>query len=301
MARIRSVHPGLWTDEAFVSLSPMARLLWVGLWCESDDGGAFAWKPTTIKMRVLPADHADVTALLAELEAANLIRRYEAGGTTYGLVRNFCKFQRPKKPSRQHPVPDWWGTYVGSKGGGSEPDPDNGAAVPPQGGTESASSGPSSPPVPHQFPTGTEIGPQMEDGGGRSKNRGERDSTRPREIDVPPPVQQSGFTDSGLPIVVDATTGRRYVPTTNPAWPDGIPLAPFRNGGMELKRQLALEAEARGGGLRVIDGGASETDFSRPPDALGRGSRGGGSPIVLHGPENRPSVEVRQIGTRGLP
>lgn len=42
MSRIRSIHPGLWTDEAFVSLSPMARLFLMGLWNECDDMGSFA-------------------------------------------------------------------------------------------------------------------------------------------------------------------------------------------------------------------------------------------------------------------
>ena len=32
MARIRSIHPGIWTDEAFVELSALARLLYIGLW-----------------------------------------------------------------------------------------------------------------------------------------------------------------------------------------------------------------------------------------------------------------------------
>lgn len=32
MARIRSVHPGLYTDEAFMTLSMAARVLIVGLW-----------------------------------------------------------------------------------------------------------------------------------------------------------------------------------------------------------------------------------------------------------------------------
>ena len=45
MARIRSVHPGLWTDEAFVSVSMTARLLAIGLWNQCDDQGAFEWKP----------------------------------------------------------------------------------------------------------------------------------------------------------------------------------------------------------------------------------------------------------------
>jgi hypothetical protein len=48
MSRIRSVHPGLWTDEAFVELSFPARMLLMGIWTECDDGGAFVWRPLTL-------------------------------------------------------------------------------------------------------------------------------------------------------------------------------------------------------------------------------------------------------------
>ena len=58
MARIRSLHPGQWTDEAFVAVSPLARLLALGLRNEADDEGVFPWKPVTLRMRLLPADNA---------------------------------------------------------------------------------------------------------------------------------------------------------------------------------------------------------------------------------------------------
>ena len=70
MARIRSIHPGLWTDEAFVSLTPYSRLLFMGIWTECDDMGSFEWSPLKLKMRLLPADNIDAGELLAELEAA---------------------------------------------------------------------------------------------------------------------------------------------------------------------------------------------------------------------------------------
>jgi len=98
MARIRSIHPGLFTDEAFVGLSMPARVLLLGLWTEADDQGVFDWKPVTIKMRLLPADNMDVTALLLELERADVVKRFDQEGKTFGAIRNFCKFQKPKTP-----------------------------------------------------------------------------------------------------------------------------------------------------------------------------------------------------------
>lgn len=162
MARIRSVHPGLFTDEAFVSVSPLARLLHIGLWTEADDQGLFEWKPITIKMRLLPVDNADVSTLLAELEAANMIRRYEHDGRQFGAVRNFCRFQRPKKPNAVHPMPAEFRTYVALSAASSEP-----AAPKPIVGGEPAND--YAPPVPPK----EEITPQMEDGGWREEGKEE--------------------------------------------------------------------------------------------------------------------------------
>lgn len=139
MPRIRSVHPGLWTDERFASVSPLARLLFVGIWTECDDAGSFEWSPIKLKMRLLPADNADAVLLLEELEAAGSVLRYEVDGRQFGAVRNFVKYQRPKKPNSLYPQTTEVRNYCGHKG--EE--------------------------VPNQFPTGGEKAPQMEDGGGR--------------------------------------------------------------------------------------------------------------------------------------
>lgn len=103
MSRIRSIHPGLWTDERFVVASPMARLLFMGIWNECDDLGSFEWSPLKLKMRLLPADAVDASALLEEIESSGSIMRYTVGDKTYGAVRNFCQYQRPKKPVSHHP------------------------------------------------------------------------------------------------------------------------------------------------------------------------------------------------------
>lgn len=145
MARIRSIHPGQWTDEAFVAVSPLARLLALGLRNEADDEGVFPWKPLTLKMRLLPADNADVAVLLAELEAANIVRKYEVDGVHYGAIRNFYLFQRPKFPKLTHPRLPWVPAYCGHKKG----------LVPQDDGSGSE-------PMTERFGTDAEIAPQME-------------------------------------------------------------------------------------------------------------------------------------------
>ena len=105
MARIRSVHPGIYTDEAAASVSIAARWLLTGLWVNADDGGGFAWKPVTLKMSIFPGDNVDVSPLLDELERQNIIKKYEFEGRQYGAIRNFGQFQSPRKPNRTNPMP----------------------------------------------------------------------------------------------------------------------------------------------------------------------------------------------------
>lgn len=124
MSRIRSTHPGVWTDERFVSVSAFARLLFMGIWNECDDYGSFEWSPLKLKMRLLPADAVDAVALMAELAEAGSIVRYEIGDKAYGAVRNFCQYQRPKKPTHVHPqtaeVGEWVNIEARSTRDGSE-------------------------------------------------------------------------------------------------------------------------------------------------------------------------------------
>lgn len=159
MARIRSIHPSFFTDEAVVSCGPLARILYVGLWTDADDQGLFEWKPLQIKMRLLPGDNADAGALLDELTDAGLIAELTAGGKRLGAIRDFRAYQRPKKPNAVHVLPVEWRTFVGLGDASSEEVPsedDN-----------------SSEPVGNQFGTGSEKPSQMEDGGedeGKRKN-----------------------------------------------------------------------------------------------------------------------------------
>lgn len=149
MARIRSLHPGQWTDEDFVELSPFARLLCLALRNEADDYGCFEWKPKRIKMRIFPADNVEIDDLLAELVEFDHIKQYSMDGKKYGAIRNFCKYQRPKKPTSFCPNNNDIAIFVGS-----EPHPPSGDDIPE--------------PVPNQYGTSTENSQQKE---GRKEGR----------------------------------------------------------------------------------------------------------------------------------
>lgn len=144
MSRIRSIHPTLFSDEAYMGMSVWAKAAWPALWTECDDHGAFEWKPIVLKARIFPADHIAFEGLLEEWERCGSVKKFEIEGKQYGLVRNFCKYQRPKKPKYRFAVPDELRTFAGITNDSREP-------------------------VPHQSPTGTENPPQMKDGGGKRK------------------------------------------------------------------------------------------------------------------------------------
>lgn len=171
MPRIRSLHPGFFTDEKIVTVSAFARLLFLGVLTECDDNGVFEWKPVTLKMRLFPVDSVEIGGLLGELVAIDAIARTTIDGRDCGIVRNFCKFQRPKKPHMRFPFPNQFRTYVGIDGHASEPasPSDDDSSEPPPHNAEHSTE-----PVPHQFPTSSELSPQMEEDLGGKEVEGEK-------------------------------------------------------------------------------------------------------------------------------
>jgi hypothetical protein len=79
MARIRTIKPEFFTSEDIVELEPLARLLYIALWCEADKEGRFCWKPKTFKMRYFPADDLNIDALCDALVTRGLVCLYGAG------------------------------------------------------------------------------------------------------------------------------------------------------------------------------------------------------------------------------
>jgi hypothetical protein len=164
MARIRSVHPGILTDEAFMALTvecPIAIPLLLGLWMESDDAGVFEWKPFSLKARILPVITVDLNPLLDALTSHGFIRRFEVNNKQYGVVRNFVIWQRPKSPKYVHPKTEKMKTFAGYVNGEI-----------PRSVTGRPPNEDSSKPVPTEFGTPYPIPPQMEDVGGRMDDEG---------------------------------------------------------------------------------------------------------------------------------
>jgi hypothetical protein len=105
MARIRTVKPEFWSDEQVMECSPLARLMFIGIWNFCDDGGNHPLSEKTIKALVFPGDDINSTTIrrmLVELSSNALVRFYESGGKAYLNVKGW-RHQKIDKPTIKHP------------------------------------------------------------------------------------------------------------------------------------------------------------------------------------------------------
>lgn len=103
MPRARSLRPSFFTNEQLAECSPLARLLFAGLWCWADREGYLEDRPKRLRAEILPYDQADGAALVRELVDAGLVERLDLQGTRVLHVVNFTKYQDPhprETPSR---------------------------------------------------------------------------------------------------------------------------------------------------------------------------------------------------------
>jgi hypothetical protein len=163
MARIRSIHPGIWTDEDFVEMSAHARLFMLGLWNEADDYGVLEWRPTKLKMRLAAVDAVDPVALMDEIASAGFIVRVERGGKVYAVIKNFRKWQRPKNPSAPLIEVDEEIVRIVNLRDGAPPTPALPQTAPSAGGNSA----------------------QREDVGGRREGEKEKDNPAPARFTTP--------------------------------------------------------------------------------------------------------------------
>jgi hypothetical protein len=104
MARIRSIKPDIYADEAFGNLSIGAQGLFIGLMTQADDEGLQRGTPQLIKSTLWPykPDLAveDVEGWLTECENSGMIVRYMDGRRSCIALPNWLRHQRI-----QHPTP----------------------------------------------------------------------------------------------------------------------------------------------------------------------------------------------------
>ena len=89
-----------------MTLSPLARLVFIGLWNFVDDHGRIPCSPARMKMQILPADSADFHQLLAEISGASLVTIYDVDGKQFLQVNGFDKHQKiDKRAVSKYPAP----------------------------------------------------------------------------------------------------------------------------------------------------------------------------------------------------
>jgi len=108
MARIRTTKPEFWTSEQVMECSPLARLVFIGMWNFCDDAGVHPASPKTLKAEIFPSD--DISAIqigewVRELVGQGLLDEYEAGGRRYWIVTGW-HHQKIDQPTYKHPRPD---------------------------------------------------------------------------------------------------------------------------------------------------------------------------------------------------
>lgn len=104
MSRIRTIKPDFWTDGVITSISPFARLLYIGTWnftlC---DHGHLADDASKLKLQVLPGDDVDIHELLGELmDSGRIVRLSGPDGRTFLHIKRFQDHQKvdPRWSSR---------------------------------------------------------------------------------------------------------------------------------------------------------------------------------------------------------
>jgi len=103
VARIRTVKPEFFTSDDVCALSPLARLLFIGCWCEADREGRLEWRPRTLKRKYLPEDDCDAEEICQSLVASGLIILYGQG---LAYVTGFSKHQVINLREAQSKLPE---------------------------------------------------------------------------------------------------------------------------------------------------------------------------------------------------
>lgn len=101
MARIRSIKPEFWTSEQVMECSPLARLLFIGMWNFADDLGRLSLSPKMIKAQVFPSDEISsesIRRMIDALSSNGLLLIYEVNGREYVQITGWQhqKIDRPQ-------------------------------------------------------------------------------------------------------------------------------------------------------------------------------------------------------------
>ena len=101
MARKRMIDPKFWSDDKMMALTPMHRLLFIGIWNFSDDSGIHKNNDTMLKAEIFPCDPItidEVGKLKHDLIDQELIIPFENQDIKLLRVNNWSIYQKINRP-----------------------------------------------------------------------------------------------------------------------------------------------------------------------------------------------------------
>lgn len=123
MANKRMISSTTWTDEKFITLDDITRLVWFGIITNCDDQGRLQNNPLLIKAQLFPADRKSASLIKASIDRLadiGMITKYEKDGKSLLQINNWWTHQTPSWASASlYPAPDNWvdRVKVHAKGG----------------------------------------------------------------------------------------------------------------------------------------------------------------------------------------
>lgn len=122
MARIRTIKPEFFKNEDLSDLSPIHRLLFIGLWTQADREGKLEDRPKRLKIEIFPYDDFDMDEGLNMLQEKGFLVRYNPGGNVndtstmqapykhgakkYIKILTFSKHQQPNVKEAASSIPE---------------------------------------------------------------------------------------------------------------------------------------------------------------------------------------------------
>ena len=109
MARKRMIDPNMWQSEDFSHLTPLAKIVFVGMISNADDEGRGRAKPVYLKSILFPYDDAlraaDIEKSLQEISAYLSVTLYDHDGNKYYQLDNWHKWQKIDRPQKSQISP----------------------------------------------------------------------------------------------------------------------------------------------------------------------------------------------------
>lgn len=120
MPRIRTIKPEFFRHHDLYLAEKKSKLpirvAFSGLWCCADKEGRFKWKPTELKLDVLPYDEVDFNTVLNCLIENEFIVKYTVENRDYGFIPKFKEHQRITGTEKQYDskLPEYYGNNLES-------------------------------------------------------------------------------------------------------------------------------------------------------------------------------------------